>query len=262
MAEKGRQLLKYAGYDIGGSEPDTVVHHLRVAQKLGSPILRCVAGNLLTRDEGHDMAALADRAAAILQEACNVAEEMGMRIAAENHVDFTVREWAAILARVNGAAFGFTVDCANVAFDLDDPVRLAKIMAPYALTTHYKNYRIIRTKCGLALANCALGEGDIDIVAMAEILAEHNPHVNINIEIHSQFAPFKLDILEETFFERHPPPPGDGLAWYLNKAWEKEILETHPADLPDGEEAWKREHDDLKDSVCWAADKLSHIISK
>ena len=51
----------------------------------------------------------------------------------ENHADFTVRELASILARVNSPAFGFTVDCANLAFDLDDPLRLAEILAPARL---------------------------------------------------------------------------------------------------------------------------------
>ena len=71
-----------------------------------------------------------------------------MKIAMENHADFTVRELASILARVNSPAFGFTVDCANLAFDLDDPLRLAGILAPHALTTHFKNYRVIRTRDG------------------------------------------------------------------------------------------------------------------
>ena len=126
-----------------------------------------MAGNLFTRDEGHDMTALADQAVAILREACRAAEDMGMKIAMENHADFTVRELASILARVNSPAFGFTVDCANLAFDLDDPLRLAGILAPHALTTHFKNYRIIRTAEGLALENCALGDGDIDLAAIA-----------------------------------------------------------------------------------------------
>ena len=133
---------------------------------------------------------------------------MGIKIAMENHADFTVREGAGILARVDSPAFGFTVDCGNLAFDLDEPVRLAKMMAPHALTAHYKNYRILRTPEGLALGNCPLGDGDLDIVAIAEALAEHRPDIRLNIEIHSQFAPFRLDILDETFFTRHPSPPG------------------------------------------------------
>ena len=129
-------------------------------------------------------------------------------------------------------------------------------MAPYALTTHYKNYRIIRVKSGLALENRTLGEGDIDIVSIAQILAEHNPNINCNIEIHSQFAPFKLNILEEEFFQKHPAPPGDGLSWYLKKSWGKDILETYPSDLPDGKKSWQLEYENLKSSILWAKENL------
>ncbi len=260
MADKGVELLADAGYDISVSPAQIVVHHLKIAEKLGSPILRIVAGNLFTRDEGPDMQLLADEAVSILREACPVAEDMGIKIAMENHADFTVREGAGILARVDSPAFGFTVDCGNLAFDLDEPVRLAKMMAPHALTAHYKNYRILRTQEGLALGNCALGDGDLDMVAIAEALAEHRPDIRLNIEIHSQFAPFRLDILDDTFFARHPSPPGNGLTWYLEKAWERDIEEL-PDNLQDGEASWAVEYEDVKRSAAWARESLTHILS-
>jgi sugar phosphate isomerase/epimerase len=260
MAEKGRTLLAAAGYPTPGSEAQLVIQHLEVAGKLGSPILRCVAGNLFSRDEGHDMARLADQTVAILREACRVADSLGMKIAMENHADFTVRELASILARINSPAFGFTVDCANLAFDLDDPLRLAQIMAPYALTTHYKNYRIVRTVQGLVLENCSVGEGDIDEVAIAELLSRYHPDLHVNIEIHSQFAPFRLDILTAGYWDRHPAPPGDGLAWYLAKSWSREPLESIPANLPDGPDSWQVEREHLERSIHWARRALAHLL--
>ena len=261
MSEKGRQLLADAGYDSRVSDARIVIDHLEVAKKLGSPILRCVAGNLFVRDEGHDMTAAADDAVAILREACRAAEDMGMKIAMENHADFTVRELASIHARVNSPAFGFTVDCANLAFDLDNPLRLAEILAPYALTTHFKNYRIVRSSEGLALQNCALGEGEIDLPAIAETLAKYNPQINLNIEIHSQYAPFMLDVLSPAYWTRHPSPPADGLSWYLAKAWGKATLDPWPESLPDGAAAWKREAEDLRSSVRWAKGELAHYLT-
>jgi 3-oxoisoapionate decarboxylase len=260
MAEKGRRLLAAAGYDAAVSDGEIVVQHLHVARKLGSPILRCVVGNLFTRDEGHDMVALADQAVAILRHACPVAEQMGMKIAMETHADFTVRELMSILARVGSPAFGVTVDCANIAFDLDSPERLVEILAPYAVTTHFKNYRIARGPDGLALENCALGDGEIDIAAIAKTLAAHHPAINLNIELHSQYAPFHLDILKPAFWTRHPSPPGDGLAWYLEKAWHKPPLDPWPESLPDGPKAWQRESADLRSSVEWARRALAGLL--
>jgi len=260
MAAKGRELLAEAGYDVTVPDARLVIYHLEVARKLGSPLLRVVAGNLFTRDEGHDMTALAHQAVAILREACKAAEDLGLRIALENHADFTVRELLSIHARVGSLALGFTVDCANLAFDLDDPLRLAGMMAPYAATTHYKNYRIVRTECGLALENCALGEGDIDVRAVAQTLGRANPEICLNIEIHSQFAPFRLDILRREFFQRHPPPPGDGLAWYLARAWERPIQRGPGQNLADGPESWAIERPDLERSVQWAREHLADML--
>jgi sugar phosphate isomerase/epimerase len=257
MAEKGRNLLAAAGYDANVSEAKTVVQHLEIARKLGSPILRCVGGNLFVRDEGHDMRELADRAVAILHEACKAAEDLGLKIAMENHADFTVRELLSIADRVESPAFGFTVDTGNLAFDLDDPVRLAGILAPRTLCTHLKNYRILRTPKGLALGNGPLEEGEIDLVSIVRLLGRHNPEIYLNIEIHSQWPLFSLDILDASFFTRHVPPPGDGLAWYLKQAWEKPILREIPDALPDGPTTWAIERGHLEQSIRWAREKLS-----
>jgi sugar phosphate isomerase/epimerase len=260
MAEKGKRLLAEAGYDVSGGSAQVVIQHLHVARKLGSPLLRCVAGNLFTRDEGHDMGAAADQVVTILREACRAAEELGLKIAMENHADFTVRELASIFARVNSPAFGFTIDCANLAFDLDDPLRLAGILAPHAYTTHFKNYRILRTPRGLALENCALGDGDLDPVAIAELLRTHHRDITLNIEIHSQFAPFRLDVLDRGYWSRHPAPPADGLAWYLEKSWTRPFLDPWPAGLPDGPQSWRLEQEHLSASVDWAKRALAHLL--
>ncbi len=262
MAEKGRDLLDAAGYDINVSDGQIVIDHLKIAQKLGAPIMRCVGGNLFSRDEGYDMTALADEVVVILREACKAAEDMGVKIAMENHADFTVREYASIRTRIGSPAYGFTVDCANLAFDLDEPVKLAAMMAPYALTTHYKDYRILRTAQGLALENCAVGDGEMDVVAIAETLHAAHPDINLNIEIHSEWAPFTLDIFDDNFFKTHVSPPGEGLAWYLEKSWGKPIPTTWPSDIPAGEEAWKVELDHLKRSIEWSKENLSHLLSE
>ena len=262
MAEKGRQLLSDAGCDMAISDAQVVIRHLEVAQKLGSPILRVVAGNLLTRGEGHDMVAMADQVVAILREACTAAGDFGMKIAMETHADFTVRELASIYARVNSPSFGYTVDTANLAFDLDNPLRLAEILAPHAVTTHFKNYRVIPAAEGLGLENCALGDGEIDVAAIARLLAKHNPKINLNLEIHTQFAPFKLDICNPAFSAQHPSPPGEGLSWYLEKAWGKSRPDPWPESLPDGPAAWARENKDIRASVNWATGELAGLLTK
>ena len=235
-----------------------MIHHLHVAKKLGSPILRCVGGNLFTRDEGHDMTALADRAVEILREACKAAEDLDMKIAIENHADFTARELVAIRARVNSPALGFTLDTGNVAFDLDDPVRVASILAPHALATHFKDYRIVRTDRGVALENTYLGGGDIDLPAIIGLAAAANPDICLSIEVHSQYAPFRLDVLEPGYFGRHPAPPGDGLSWYLRQSWDRPVVGPNDyQSLPDGAASWAVERDHIERGARWARKTLA-----
>ncbi len=51
-----------------------------ILSRVGSPILRCVSGNLRTRDEGHDKGVLADRAVAVIIEAMRRSSETGQRV--------------------------------------------------------------------------------------------------------------------------------------------------------------------------------------
>ena len=175
MAEKGRRLLADAGCDADVSDAQMVIGHLHVATKarLADPPLR--GGQPFTRDEGHDMTAMADQAVAILREACRGGRGPGHE---DRHGDprrFHGPGAGVDPARVNSPAFGFTVDTANLAFDLDDPLRLAEILAPHALTTHFKNYRIIRTREGLALENCSLGDGRDRLGGHRRAAGQHNP---------------------------------------------------------------------------------------
>ncbi len=186
------------------SDAQIVIDHLQVAKKLGSPILRCVAATSSPATKATTWRPWPTRRWRSSARPAGPPRTLGMKIAMENHADFTVRELASILARVNSPAFGFTVDCANLAFDLDDPLRLAGIMAPHALTTHFKNYRVIRTRRAWPWRTAPWATARSTWWPSPRSWPAHNPQINLNIEIHSQFAPFRLDILEETYFQRHP----------------------------------------------------------
>jgi len=50
--------------------------------------------------------------------------------------------------------------------------------------------------------------------------------------------------------------------WYLGKSWAKEIPDTEPDNLPDGEKSWELEYEHLKSSARWAEQKLAHLLSE
>ena len=123
------------------------------------------------------------------------------------------------------------------------------------MTTHYKNYRIIRTRDGLALENCALGDGDIDVVGHRRAAGEAQPADQPEHRNPLAIRPFPARRVAARPSGRGiPSPPGDGLAWYLEKSWTKAPLEPWPDNLADGAKAWERIEDRATSaqSVRWA----------
>ena len=70
-----------------------------------------------------------------------------------------------------------------------------------------------------------------------------------------------LYILDAEYFQRHPAPPGDGLAWYLELSWQKPIPESTADNLPDGDASWELEQEHIRASAQWARQNLSHVLS-
>ena len=126
MAEKGRRLLAEAGYDAAVSDAQIVDPAPRTWPG-SSARPSCAAWRAICSPatKATTWWRWPTRRSISSAEACPAAEELGMKIAMETHADFTVRELVSILARVDSPAFGLTVDCANMAFDLDIPQRLA-----------------------------------------------------------------------------------------------------------------------------------------
>ena len=263
MAEKGRRLLAEAGCDTGVSDAQIVIQHLHVARKLGSPILRCVAGNLFTRDEGHDMAALADQVVAILREACRAAEDLGMKIAMENHADFTVRELASILARVEQPGLrlhrrlrqpGLRPGRSAAAGRDPRPPRPDDALQELPHHPHADRAWPWRT-ARWATATSTWWPSP-------SCWRKHNPQINLNIEIHSQFAPFRLDILERGVLDaasrrrRATAWPG---TW--RRPGRKPLPDPWPDNLPDGTAGLGARSEDICDLGPLGEAALAHLLT-
>ena len=48
----------------------------------------------------------------------------------------------------------------------------------------------------------------------------------------------------------------------VNKAWQKDVVEALPSDLPDGNDTWDLEFEKIKQSVQWARENLADVLSK
>ena len=111
--------------------------HLATAQAVGATVMRIVGSSLMFRDEPHGPQI--ERISNILSESVKKAEDAGVRLAIENHIDFNADEILEILDRVDSDFLGVNFDSGNALRVFEDPVKAAGKLAGRTYATHIKD---------------------------------------------------------------------------------------------------------------------------
>jgi sugar phosphate isomerase/epimerase len=107
------------------------------------------------------------------QEAVTVAEQHGVKLAAENHGDYTATEMLQLVEAVASPSFGVTFDTGNFLRMLDDPVRAAAKLAPHTFATHIKDIMVrkgVPPSDWSFFSSVPIGDGLVDIAAIIRLL--------------------------------------------------------------------------------------------
>jgi len=110
------------------------------------------------------------------------AEELGLRIAVENHADVFSEELLWLLDEVDHPNVGACLDTANALHVTEDPSHAAEMLAPRAFTNHFRDDRINVMLYGFRYEGCAVGDGDLDMKRNYELIRTQSPCRRINIE--------------------------------------------------------------------------------
>ncbi len=108
-----------------------------------------------------------------LKEAVRAAERHNIKLALENHGDYTADEMLWLVEAVESPYLGVTFDTGNFLRLLDDPVIAAQKLAKYTFATHIKD---LKGRKGVSPAewfffsSTPLGEGLVDVAAIARLL--------------------------------------------------------------------------------------------
>ncbi len=103
----------------------------------------------------------------------------GFTVSLENHTDYTLSEMLEILDRVDHDKLKVTLDTGNALFHREDPVETAEKLAFFVDYTHIKDM----AHTGPLLLSVPLGEGEVDIPSIIEILRNHNYDGLYSIEV-------------------------------------------------------------------------------
>jgi len=179
---------------LGGKSPeayDEMIESIAQARAVKAEVMRVVGNNGRYRFDEHEKQI--DRLSVLFAEAVKEAEAQGIRLAIENHQDFTLEELATLLENVDSPYLGLTFDSGNCLRILDDPIKGLERLAHRVFATHIKDIRLQR---GMSadrwqfFACVPAGEGVVDLPRIIEILkaAGYGGLVTVELDyLHSDY---------------------------------------------------------------------------
>ncbi|HEX5414339.1 MAG TPA: sugar phosphate isomerase/epimerase family protein [Chloroflexota bacterium] len=192
---------------------------LRAAEIVGSPVVRCFLGSQNDRLGDVSIQQHLDECARTLKAVAPLARDLGIKVAVENHggVDLLARELKALVEAVGTDAVGVCLDTGNPAYGGEDPVLTTEILAPYVVTSHVRDTRVWTVEDGAMAQWAPLGEGNVDLQRIVQILREQAPNPPVDLEIITGSNPKHLDYLapESQVWRMYPDMPARDFARFV-----------------------------------------------
>ena len=208
VRERLDALGLYLELDTRGTAPDHLKACLELCSMVGADVLRTYASL------GGDLRQELQQAIVDLQAVAPVCAEHGVRIAFENHEYETAADIIKVLDAVDSEWVGALVDTGNGMMVWESPVETVSALAPYAVSSHFKDHAVVRIDGEPRVIGTTLGRGRGECAECWRILAEQSPLERINIEVcYGYQAPFRQpgERLGHGAFAELPPPFDDAV---------------------------------------------------
>jgi len=163
---------------------DDMIANIPRANSIGAEVMRVCGSSLMFRHEPHgpQIEALGKQ----FKDAMKVAKEYGVRLAVENHIDYTADEILQLLELVDDKDFGVNFDTGNFLRLLDDPIAGMEKLAPHVFATHIKDlmpHPHAKPTDWFFFSGVPVGRGLINNKKLAEILKQNNYKGFLAVEI-------------------------------------------------------------------------------
>ena len=161
-----------------------MLESIKRAKQIGAEVMRVCGSSSQFLSEPHEPQI--KMLTVQFKKAMKVADEHGIKLAMENHHDFTGDEMLQIIEGVASPNFGITFDTGNFLRLLDDPIAAMEKLAKYTFATHIKD--LIPNPQAKASDWCFFscvptGKGMVDNFRIAELLKQNNYEGLLAVEI-------------------------------------------------------------------------------
>ena len=220
------ELGLYVELDTCDTNPQNLTQALDICRALGADRLRVYSS------VGGDVKEELRQAADDFRQLIPLCADYGVRIAYENHEYESSHDVLQVVREVNSEYVGTHVDTGNSMSVWEEPIEAIRNMAPYAMSTHFKDHIVIMAGGQPVIVGVPLGQGSIDCAEAFRILTEQSPLERINIEVcYGYAAPFRLPEAEghgaklgQGSFRVEPPPYEPGVvAPYTSRVLDADI---------------------------------------
>lgn len=244
--------------DRFGTADEHLALAIRVAEALGSPVVRCYLGTAADRaGEGGIQRHIANTVE-VCRRARDQARSAGVKIAIENHAgDMQARELVGLIEAAGPEYVGATIDSGNATWTLESPARNLEILGPYTASSGIRDSMVWQTEDGASVQWTAMGAGQVDFHAYMDRFAELAPGVPVQLEIISGFAR-NFPYLDPSFWENYGEVRAEDFAGFVAMARNGHPIESFQiaadADRAEAQRAYQME--ELLRSISYCRDEL------
>lgn len=257
---KVRSLIEkynmYVEFATKGIEYDHLVKVIKAADAVGADIIRTYIPITLNAKEDrknggeglYDLGkirldfdpAVFDQAVVTLQKIIPILKKYRIKLALENHEYETSEELVKVVKAVNSPWIGLHYDFGNSMMAWEEPEIAAENMAPYTLTTHFKDHIVIPCpddQYGYVVCGIPAGQGNINLKRCLEIILDNSAVTRLNVEMcYPYCAQFKrtpgtggVEAVGEGCFKVEPPLYDESVVkpsqYYYPQEISEELLE-------------------------------------
>jgi len=173
---------------------DDMIASIERAKAIGADVMRVVGSSLMFRKEPHEPQL--ERLTRMFSDAMKTAQKQGIRLAVENHIDFTAEEMLRLVTSVGSLYLGINFDTGNFVRLLDDPVKGMEKLAKHVYATHIKD---LKPQRGIAadewffFSSVPVGDGIVDNMQLARLLMRAGYEGFLAVEIDFLHPDYRSD---------------------------------------------------------------------
>lgn len=191
-----------------GPAPQKIIDGLKVAKAVGARSMRCFMGSLADRRGDRPIEEYMDATIRVFREVKTQAQDLGVKIALENHAgDMQAREVRTIIEEAGRDFVAACLDTGNPMWVMENPLVTIEVLGPYTVTTHVRDSVVFEHPRGAAAQWVALGDGDVDWTQFLSLYRKLCPDALLQLEIITGRPPQVLPYYERDWWKWFPKTP-------------------------------------------------------